>query len=612
MYSAYDPPSSRSPGSHRHQPQTLHRQPSRQFDAYGQLPPGGLYTAEDHARGYDQPRNYDRLNATIHSPYNYDMGAQAWNASAFGQNTIGSLGGATSRIKQQGRGGGGGGGGGGRSALPAGWLDQPQGLPTFALGGLGNGHPNSLLNSTMQQNQFSQDVDEELIPTAIVIKNIPFAVKKEQLVQLMTDLRLPLPYAFNYHFDNGVFRGLAFANFTTAEETAQVIEAMNHFELHGRKLRVEYKKMLPLAERERIEREKRERRGQLEEQHRPMAGSLQTQQSYSSLASHIPATSPSPVSGLRQQKPGMWRTGDLGPSPTNPTAEVDLNDPQVLQFYSQLLLFKESPERDSMTFPSSLSPPQRRIVHTLAHQLGLAHVSKGDSAQRQLHIFKVHDSQGLSPPMPQMPTSHATEQPRRGLNRAATTDFSDVRASEGFYNAFGRQASGLLGFPDSPSGLSAAPNLRAAKSYADLRSYTPSPAPSTASHPIGRLGGPTLEGLSFAGSATNPNGTPTSASMSQRDDSLLERELGRMQIGSSFGQGGSPRSLRQMTSWDNPGPIGGHRTFGGNYDDRPSRQPRGPVPERGSGFSRPRQNGHQGRGSDELSSQSNVEILVGQ
>ncbi|KAF1971739.1 hypothetical protein BU23DRAFT_170872 [Bimuria novae-zelandiae CBS 107.79] len=612
MYSAYDPPSSRSPGSHRHQPQTLHRQPSRQFDAYGQLPPQGLYTAEDHARGYEQPRNYDRLNATIHSPYNYDMGAQGWNANAFGQNTIGSLGGAaTSRMKQQGR-------GAGRSALPAGWLDQSQGLPSFALSGLGNGHPNSLLNpAAMQQNQFSQDVDEELIPTAIVIKNIPFAVKKEQLVSLMTELRLPLPYAFNYHFDNGVFRGLAFANFTTAEETAQVIEAMNHFELHGRKLRVEYKKMLPLAERERIEREKRERRGQLEEQHRPMAGSLQTQQSYSSLASHMPATSPSPVSGLRQQKSGMWPGGDLGgPSPTNPSAEVDLNDPQVLQFYSQLLLFKESPERDSMTFPSTLSPPQRRIVHTLAHQLGLAHISKGDSSQRQLHIFKVHDSQGLSPPMPQMPqmpTSHPTEQPRRGLNRAATTDFSDVRASEGFYSAFGRQTSGLLGFPDSPGGLAAAPNLRAAKSYADLRSYTPSPVPSTASHPIGRHGGATLEGLSFTGSSTNPNGTPTTASMSQRDDGLLERELGRMQIGSGFGQGGSPRSLRQMTSWDNPGTIGGHRTFGGgNYDDRPSRQPRGPVPERGSGFSRPRQNGHQGRGSDELSSQSNVEILVGQ
>ena len=141
------------------------------------------------------------------------------------------------------------------------------------------------------------DPDEELIPTAIVIKNIPFAVKKEQLVQMMTDMNLPLPYAFNYHFDNGVFRGLAFANFTTPEETAAVIAEMNHMDLQGRKLRVEYKKMLPLQERERIEREKRERRGQLEEQHRPIQGGLlHNQNSMSSLTSSaIPATSPSPI-----------------------------------------------------------------------------------------------------------------------------------------------------------------------------------------------------------------------------------------------------------------------------------------------------------------------------
>src|SRR3981189_1374115 len=86
----------------------------------------------------------------------------------------------------------------------------------------------------MPGRQDNHDDDDELIPTAIVIKNIPFAVKKEQLVQLMVDMNLPLPYAFNYHFDNGVFRGLAFANFTSAEETATVIETLNHFELHGR------------------------------------------------------------------------------------------------------------------------------------------------------------------------------------------------------------------------------------------------------------------------------------------------------------------------------------------------------------------------------------------
>lgn len=148
------------------------------------------------------------------------------------------------------------------------WTESAPSLPTVSpLAGMGNV---PLGPSPMRTETVGSDPEEELIPTAIVIKNIPFAIKKEQLVQLMTELSLPLPYAFNYHFDNGVFRGLAFANFTTAEETAAVIDALNHFDLQGRKLRVEYKKMLPLAERERIEREKRERRGQLEEQHRPV------------------------------------------------------------------------------------------------------------------------------------------------------------------------------------------------------------------------------------------------------------------------------------------------------------------------------------------------------
>jgi RNA recognition motif-containing protein len=169
-------------------------------------------------------------------------------------------------------------------------------------GGMGNGHSAGHYNQPLarpDRGEPSQADLDELIPTAIVIKNIPFAIKREQLTDVMSDMHLPLPYAFNYHFDNGVFRGLAFANFSTSEETAVVIEAMNHMELQGRKLRVEYKKMLPLQERERIEREKRERRGQLEEQHRPMPSgpALHTAASVSSLSSaHVPATSPSPVS----------------------------------------------------------------------------------------------------------------------------------------------------------------------------------------------------------------------------------------------------------------------------------------------------------------------------
>lgn len=39
---------------------------------------------------------------------------------------------------------------------------------------------------------------DQLIPTAIVIKNIPFAVRKETLASIMLDMHLPQPYAFNY------------------------------------------------------------------------------------------------------------------------------------------------------------------------------------------------------------------------------------------------------------------------------------------------------------------------------------------------------------------------------------------------------------------------------
>ena len=180
---------------------------------------------------------------------------------------------------------------------------DPQQLSTqMPYGGIG---PSPLGPSHRGSDQHGPDAEDELIPTAIVIKNIPFAIRKEQLVELMTQMNLPLPYAFNYHFDNGVFRGLAFANFTSADETAIVIENLNHYDLQGRRLRVEYKKMLPLQERERIEREKRERRGQLEEQHRPVPGSqLQNHPSMSSLASQRPANTPSPI-GNRQEMPGQ-------------------------------------------------------------------------------------------------------------------------------------------------------------------------------------------------------------------------------------------------------------------------------------------------------------------
>lgn len=463
--------------------------------------------------------------------------------------------------------------------------------------------------------------DDELIPTAIVIKNIPFAVRKEELVDVMTHLSLPLPYAFNYHFDNGVFRGLAFANFTSAEETGIVIEALNHYELNGRKLRVEYKKMLPVQERERIEREKRERRGQLEEQHRPMATpSLHNPPSMSSLnSSRLAATSPSPV----DQRGGIRQPGMPASTPMMDYEAPDLNDQQTLGFYNELLLFKGDKAREMLIFPSSLSATHRRIVHTLCHMMNLGHQSTGSGDQRQVYVQKTPaPGSSVSPPL-QQNSMLAPDPGRRTLNRSATTDFGEARLLETNNNMFndrlrGQHSTGFLGPPESPGGFGNSANLRSAKSFADLRSYTPSPAPSTASYPVNT--GHMQRGNERINDT--PTITPTTSNnplMQQQRSNEIMNSFGNLNLDNS----NSPRRIRPVFSWDqaqgqggpsnpSPAPIGSNRVFSANSfpDDGNSRisairQPRGPAGERGAGFGRVRQNGHamghQQRGSDELS-----------
>ncbi|QID77958.1 Peptidyl-prolyl cis-trans isomerase pin4 [Saccharomyces pastorianus] len=274
-------------------------------------------------------------------------------------------------------------------------------------------------------------LDDDVIPNAIVIKNIPFAIKKEQLLDIIEEMDLPLPYAFNYHFDNGIFRGLAFANFTTPEETTQVITSLNGKEISGRKLKVEYKKMLPQAERERIEREKREKRGQLEEQHRSssnlslhslskMSGSgnnnTSNNQLFSTLMNGINAKSMmhSPMNNtinnnssnnnnsgniiLNQPSLSAQHTSSslyqtnvnnqtqmsterfYAPLPSTstlplPPQQLDFNDPDTLEIYSQLLLFKDREKYYyELAYPMGISASHKRIINVLCSYLGLVEV----------------------------------------------------------------------------------------------------------------------------------------------------------------------------------------------------------------------------------------------
>ncbi|KFY09087.1 hypothetical protein V492_05631, partial [Pseudogymnoascus sp. VKM F-4246] len=459
---------------------------SSNFDPYAQQQQQGQgYLQNEYAAMRYDAQRPDRLpqpQTLYQAPaFNAYDGAQTWsnNPSAAFSSTMGP----PSRNRAQAR----------RGALPATWLDQPQqnapypGLQTQQpMQGMPNGHQPSMYHGTQSAQPQRQDrqgsstedsASEELIPTAIVIKNIPFAIKREQLTDVMSEMHLPLPYAFNYHFDNGVFRGLAFANFSSPEETSVVIDAMNHMELQGRKLRVEYKKMLPLQERERIEREKRERRGQLEEQHRPMQMGVHNSASISSLSSALPATSPSPVSMRGQQETSKQPPTDHLPTSPLTTPEIDMNDATTLDYYGRLVVFKDDETRRMFVVEPPVPATYRRVLHELAHKLGLEHESAGTGDMRHVQIFKDKRSNPLS-----MSSSLLyNDTSRRGLARAATMDFNESR--DPLYHTLRNASSALLDVPGSPGVTGAPRSLREAKSFGDLQARTASPALSSSSFP---------------------------------------------------------------------------------------------------------------------------------
>ena len=330
-----------------------------------------------------------------------------------------------------------------RNALPAQWGALQSGGGEIGQGAIGSSY-------NLNNHYNAAPLDDEVIPTAIVIKNIPFSIKREQLLGLMEELTIPMPYAFNYHFDQGMFRGLAFANFRSAEEADAVVAALNGFDVSGRKLKVEYKKVLQAGEKERIEKEKAIKRMQsmqLEKEkdrrrHEDGIDAVSSpppvpQQPIGSLRGHSPqgnsASLPDPY-GAQQRSPvdtmaatstangaGGLRVsltadalrsvpGAHGSSSHSPASdisgglalgggagaigsngkreELDLNEPGTLEIYSRVLLFKDDRMRDELSFSKSLSPMERRTVHLVAQKLGLFHYSMGEADERCVIVSK--------------------------------------------------------------------------------------------------------------------------------------------------------------------------------------------------------------------------------
>jgi hypothetical protein len=381
-------------------------------------------------------------------------------------------------------------------------------------GGFGSGPA----NQQHQQQQPSANESDDVIPTAIVVKNIPFSFPSASLLQIMEELGLVPPYAFNYHYDTGVFRGLAFANFHTPQETDACVAAMNGFEIQGRKLRVEYKKVLQAGEKERIERDKaikRMKSMQIErerllqqhvylQQQQQMMGNPYQQGPAGPVAddqwedygraihpheSILNSVGSAPSSFLPAGFPPQAQSfetatssgaSNSGRSGTGGNYELDMNDGQTLEIYSRVLLFKDDPMRDELAFSRSLTNMQRRTVHLVAQKLGLNHKSVGMGDERHAVVFKSHNSSAQEQQQQRLrnrasahhllPSENHTSSPNTMSSFSANTlrkkSMPDLRHQQ--HHPFSAQSSGIPPVPALP-GASNGSSITPRHSHYDLR-----------------------------------------------------------------------------------------------------------------------------------------------
>ena len=91
------------------------------------------------------------------------------------------------------------------------------------------------------QNMMGQN--EGVNPFAIVIKQIPLFWERDRLLQLFIQKKLPAPAALNYLYNEYGFRGIAFASFSSPDQTRQVVRELDHtWVAFGRCLKVQFKK----------------------------------------------------------------------------------------------------------------------------------------------------------------------------------------------------------------------------------------------------------------------------------------------------------------------------------------------------------------------------------
>eukprot|EP01112_Ceratiomyxa_fruticulosa_P004050 TRINITY_DN1439_c0_g1_i7.p1 TRINITY_DN1439_c0_g1~~TRINITY_DN1439_c0_g1_i7.p1 ORF type:complete len:467 (-),score=116.69 TRINITY_DN1439_c0_g1_i7:236-1636(-) len=165
--------------------------------------------------------------------------------------------------------------------------------------------------------------------TILVLKNLPFSLKQDQLEEILRPLSENVPQSVNLHYEGGIFKGMAFIKYKHIEEAIKVFDALNGLDVGGRKVRVEYKRK-----------------------------------------NKDKVNSPSSIVSSGEVPP-EWS-----------------EDEELKKIWEQLNEFKTNHTQMELSFAPTLTSVHRKHIHAMAEKLKLTHFSMGDDHDRHICVSK--------------------------------------------------------------------------------------------------------------------------------------------------------------------------------------------------------------------------------
>jgi len=90
----------------------------------------------------------------------------------------------------------------------------------------------------------THDPNSDFKTATLVLKNLPFQLKQEKLEELLASFDVK-PLNVSYLYDGtGMFRGMAFVKYKEVDHASKVFAKLNGYDISGRKIRVEYKRLV--------------------------------------------------------------------------------------------------------------------------------------------------------------------------------------------------------------------------------------------------------------------------------------------------------------------------------------------------------------------------------